>query len=82
VLRSVEEYTAQAPDEVSPLGVLGRVPYDEMFPEGWHGEQYIALLAMYSGGVEEGERGRGRTRRGWPLPSARGPSPSRWSTNT
>ncbi len=56
VLRSLEEYMAQAPDEVSPLGVLGRVPRDDMFPQRWHGEQYVALLAMYSGGVEEGER--------------------------
>ncbi len=56
VLRSVEEYMAQAPDEVSPLGVLGRVPRDDMFPQRWHGEQYVALLAMYSGGVEEGKR--------------------------
>lgn len=56
VLRYCEEYIAQAPDEVSPLGVLGRVPRDEMFPREWHGEQYAALLAMYAGDVREGER--------------------------
>lgn len=55
VLRSLNDYAAQAPDEVSPLGVLGRVPRDEMFPEEHHGEQYVAVLAMYSGDVEEGE---------------------------
>ena len=56
VLRFCEEYVAQAPDEVSPLGVLGRVPHDELFPEEWHGKPYAAILAMYSGSVEEGEQ--------------------------
>ncbi len=56
VLRFCDEYMAQAPDEVSPLGVLGRVPHMEPFPEHWHGEPYVALLAMYAGDVEEGER--------------------------
>jgi FAD/FMN-containing dehydrogenase len=55
VLRFAEEYVAEAPDEVSPLGVLGRVPSVEDFPEEWHGEQYVALLAMYAGDVEKGE---------------------------
>jgi FAD/FMN-containing dehydrogenase len=56
VLRFGEEYVGQAPDEVSPVGVLGRVPHDEMFPEEWHGEQYVLFLAMYAGPVEEGEK--------------------------
>ncbi len=56
VLRFIDEYVAQAPDEVSPLGVLGRVPHDEIFPEEWHGKPYAAILAMYSGSVEEGEQ--------------------------
>jgi FAD/FMN-containing dehydrogenase len=56
VLWFCEEYVAQASDEVSPLGVLGRVPHDELFPEEWHGKPYAAILAMYSGSVEEGER--------------------------
>jgi FAD/FMN-containing dehydrogenase len=56
VLRFCEEYVAQAPDEVSPLGVLGRVPHDALFPEEWHGKPYAAILVMYSGSVEEGEQ--------------------------
>jgi FAD/FMN-containing dehydrogenase len=56
VLQSCNEYVVQAPDEVSPLGVLGRVPSVELFPEWWHGEPYVALLAMYAGDAEEGER--------------------------
>jgi FAD/FMN-containing dehydrogenase len=55
VLRSVEEYMVDAPDEVSPLSFLGRVPRVEDFPEEWHGEQYVAVLAVYAGPVEEGE---------------------------
>src|ERR687889_645223 len=56
VLRFCEEYVAQASDEVSPLGVLGRVPHAEIFPEEWHGKPYAAILAMYSGSAEEGEQ--------------------------
>ena len=56
VLRSVDDYMAHAPDEVSPIGVLGRIPEDEMFPEERHGEQFVAVLAMYAGEVEEGQQ--------------------------
>jgi len=56
VLRFCEEYVAEAPDEVSPLAFLGQVPRDEIFPQSWHGEQFVALLAVHPGEVEEGER--------------------------
>ena len=76
VLRSLNEYAAQAPDEVSPVGVLGQVPRDEMFPEERHGEQYVAVLAMYSGGVEEGERVLAPLRElGEPIADFSGPMP-------
>ena len=55
VLRSAEEYVVHAPDEVSPLSFLGRVPRVEDFPEEWHSEQFVAFLAVYDGPVEEGE---------------------------
>ena len=55
VLRFGEEYAAHAPDGVSPLSFLGRVPRVEDFPEEWHGEQFVAFLAIYAGPVEEGE---------------------------
>jgi FAD/FMN-containing dehydrogenase len=55
VLRSLEEHVANAPDEVSLLSFLGRVPRVEDFPEEWHGEQFVAFLAVYAGPVEEGE---------------------------
>ena len=56
VLLACNEYMAEAPDDVSPLGVLGRVPRDELFPENWHGEQFVALLAMHPGDAEEAEK--------------------------
>jgi FAD/FMN-containing dehydrogenase len=56
ILRSVNEYMAQAPDEVSPLAFLGRVPHDETFPEERQGEPFIAVAAMFAGEVEEGEK--------------------------
>jgi FAD/FMN-containing dehydrogenase len=56
VLSFCEQYVAEAPDEVSPIAVLGRVPPLEIFPERWHGEPMVALLAMYAGEAEEGER--------------------------
>jgi FAD/FMN-containing dehydrogenase len=56
VLSFCEEYVAEAPDEVSPVGVVGRGPPVEMFPESWHGEPMVALLAMYTGEAKEGER--------------------------
>ena len=51
-----DEYTQAAPEEVSPLGILGRVPHAEVFPEEWRGRPYAALAALYSGGATEGER--------------------------
>jgi FAD/FMN-containing dehydrogenase len=76
VLCFAEEYVAEAPDEVSPLGVLGRVPSVEDFPEEWHGEQYVALLAMYAGGVEEGEEALKPLRElGNPIADLSGPMP-------
>ena len=76
VLRFGEEYLAKASEEVSPLGVLGRVPHDEMFPEEWHGEQYVAFLAMYAGPVEEGEEALKPLRElGDPIADLSGPMP-------
>jgi FAD/FMN-containing dehydrogenase len=56
VLRFADEYTQGAPDEVSPLGVIGRVPHAEAFPAEWHGQPYVALAAMYAGDPDDGER--------------------------
>jgi FAD/FMN-containing dehydrogenase len=56
VLRACEAYLAGAPEDVAPLGVLGRVPATEDFPEESHGEPFVALLALHPGDPAEGER--------------------------
>ena len=56
VLHAVDEYTTGAPDEVSPVAFLGRVPHAEPFPEHAHGDPYVAVAAVYAGSVDDGER--------------------------
>ena len=56
VLRKVDRYLAEAPDEVAPLAFFGRVPAAEPFPAEAHGTPYLAVLAPYAGDAEEGER--------------------------
>jgi FAD/FMN-containing dehydrogenase len=56
VLWAVAEFTATAPDEVSPLAFLGRVPHAEPFPAEIHGDPYVAVAAPYIGTPQEGER--------------------------
>jgi FAD/FMN-containing dehydrogenase len=54
ILRACELYTSRAPEEVSPLAFLGRVPRAEGFPEAWHGESYAAVAALYAGAADRG----------------------------
>lgn len=60
VLRACEHYVAEVPEEAAPLGVLGRIPRAEAFPEEVHGKPFVALLAVSPGAggtaAEEGER--------------------------
>ena len=54
ILRAVDAYVRDAPDEVSPLGFLGRVPPTDDYPAEAHGAPYVALAAMYVGDPAEG----------------------------
>ena len=54
VLRFCDGYTASAGDDVSPLGVLGRVPAADLFPAEAHGRPYVAIIAVHPEGGEEG----------------------------
>ena len=56
ILGRLDEFTGTAPEELSPLAFLGRVPHAEDFAEADHGRPYIAILAPYAGPVEEGEQ--------------------------
>ena len=76
VLRVIDEYTATGPDEVSPIGVLGRVPHADLFPAELHGSPFAAVLALHPGGAEEGERALAPLRElGDPIADLSGPMP-------
>jgi FAD/FMN-containing dehydrogenase len=55
-LRFYRDYSATAPDEVSSILALGRIPADEHhFPVELHGRPYALFGAMYAGPVEAGQ---------------------------
>lgn len=56
ILRNIDDYMADATDETAPLAFFGRVPRAEPFPAEAHGKPYLAVLAPYMGGADEGER--------------------------
>jgi FAD/FMN-containing dehydrogenase len=56
VLRFCERYLAEAPEELAPIGILGRVPEAGDFPAEAHGKPYVALLAAYPADAAQGER--------------------------
>lgn len=55
-LRFFRSYVETAPDEVSAMAVLGRVPHADAFPAAEHGKPYVLFGAMYAGPVDEAER--------------------------
>jgi FAD/FMN-containing dehydrogenase len=56
VIEFYGRYMADAPDEVSPLCFVGRVPHADMFPAESHGAPYVALAGVHPGDPAEGER--------------------------
>jgi FAD/FMN-containing dehydrogenase len=56
VFRGVEQYTNDAPEDISPLAFLGTVPPAEPFPEKAHGAPAVIVGAMYPGDPGDGER--------------------------
>jgi FAD/FMN-containing dehydrogenase len=56
VLRFCERYLAEAPEELAPIGILGRIPEAPDFPREAHGAPYVGLLAPYPGDAAEGEQ--------------------------
>ena len=57
VYGSCDAFVAGAPEEISPLGFLGRVPADEAFPAETHGKPFAAVAAVHTGtDVARGER--------------------------
>jgi FAD/FMN-containing dehydrogenase len=54
VLQLYREFMAEAPDDVNCFCVVDNVPPEPPFPEEYHGEQAIALLAPYAGSIADG----------------------------
>jgi FAD/FMN-containing dehydrogenase len=55
-IRFYRDYSAGAPDEVSSLMFVGRIPPDEHhFPAEIHNVPFVAYGAMYAGDPEEGQ---------------------------
>jgi FAD/FMN-containing dehydrogenase len=49
-------YMEGAPEEVSPLLFLGRVPHADLFPAETHGLPYVAVAGVHPGDPETGEQ--------------------------
>lgn len=56
VLEEHERITLRAGDEISTVAVLGHVPPLDDFPADIHEAPFVALLGMYAGPSDEGER--------------------------
>ena len=56
VLRFLDDFAAQAPDEIGLMASLRRVPPLPHLPSTLHGQPIVAIIATYIGPVEDGER--------------------------
>ena len=56
VIDAFAAFMAEAPEAVSPVAFLGRVPHADAFPEEAHGQPYVALAGVHPGPVSEGEK--------------------------
>jgi FAD/FMN-containing dehydrogenase len=56
IFRAIEQYTKDAPEDVSPLAFLGTVPPADPFPPEWQGGPVVIVGAVHPGNPEEGER--------------------------
>jgi FAD/FMN-containing dehydrogenase len=56
VLRSLDRYLSEAPEDVAPLAFLGMVPEADDFPRESHGEPFVTILGLHPGEPGEGER--------------------------
>ena len=56
VLAEHERIVLQGGDEISTVAVLGHIPPIDDFSTDIHGAPFVAVLGMYAGPVDEGER--------------------------
>ena len=50
------DYSQTAPDEVSSILALGKIPPDEHFPEALHLKPFVLFGALYTGSIEDGKK--------------------------
>ncbi len=50
------DYSQTAPDEVSSILALGKIPPDEHFPEELHLKPFVLFGALYAGSIEDGKK--------------------------
>ncbi|HEY1276668.1 MAG TPA: FAD-binding oxidoreductase [Thermoleophilaceae bacterium] len=56
VLRFYRDWADGAPDELTTLVNLLTAPPAPFIPEEWHGRRLVAVIGMYAGPTDEGER--------------------------
>ena len=56
VLKAHHDFITSAPNEISTIAVLGRVPHGETFAPELHGTPFVGILGMHAGDPLEGER--------------------------
>src|SRR5262245_51340567 len=56
ILRFYRDWVEDAPDELTTLANLLTAPPAPFIPEEWHGKPLVALIGMYAGPTDEGER--------------------------
>jgi len=56
VLGFLRDFVAEAPDEVGIMGNLRLAPPLPIIPEDLHGKPIVAIVPMYTGPIEEGEK--------------------------
>jgi FAD/FMN-containing dehydrogenase len=78
VLHLFRDWTAQAPDELTALANLMTAPPVPFLPAEWHGRKIAAVLAVWSGPLEQGEEAMASLRAlGAPIADLCGPIPYR-----
>ncbi|MCH8906219.1 MAG: FAD-dependent oxidoreductase, partial [Candidatus Heimdallarchaeota archaeon] len=55
ILTKYTNYLKIAPEEVSPIGLLGEIPGNEHYPQELVGKKFTLILAVYAGSPEMGK---------------------------
>ena len=55
LLRAFRAWAVDAPDEITALVNLTTAPPLPVIPEAWHGQKVVALLAVSTGSIDEGD---------------------------